>query len=823
MGDNKKQKKNSKILGTLLIFLLGALFLGAGKARANTEDSLYFANEWVEEGVPLVVQGAPENSLFHWTITGPRGDKEEFTTEENTYIPRAKDKEKLITVRVDGMENPLTSIYFSSLPVIYINSNKGGYYDVDEEYRAATMVMQGNESYRNKEQLVSCNIEIRLRGNSTKWRDKRPFNIKLENKEDLLGMGANKRWALLANDIDHTLMRNKILYDFSGAIGMDTYMESENVILIFNNQYYGVYQLSENVRIHPTRVDIFDWEEAAEDAAEAIVSEAIAKGLISEEERFTKESDIEDSLCWNFQWITEPYLFTYDIDKDGSEESYTITDYVILPSATGGVLLEADFYSFWEKIPSKLITAYSQPYYFKTPEMAFSNQSLFEYIKKYLQSFEYALHSTDFTYHENDIHYKAENRLGGNENPGYEISDFSASEFDGRHYASLFDMESLVQNFLVCELSMNWDSMKNSVFIYKDVDDLFHFGPVWDFDWAFGNINMFNIYTWYPESWHTTEKDFTVEQYYQTVQWNRFLIRDPYFLVKAYEKYHEIRPTVIEELIKEEGFIDSYVSHIREAALANDKRWDYSYGLYNSVGFDESVNNLKKFLSLRINWLDKQFESLDSFVSSLGYYKASDDLVVKEIDTKSKDGYALITAEVKDPNIASLVFQVNGIHMFTEEVTSGKALAQIPSTVLYSDSSLLNVVHLMAVDSNGEYIIDSKEEGNYYNAKSNYQVFTSNIGSANPYPKYEDFLNEVENNQNVNQSEGFSNSSGDSKQAVENQDNKEQDLEANSEGKSEGKSEGLKMDYLLMIVLFLVFILVLIGFGVKMKMEKKQK
>ena len=106
-------------------------------------------------------------------------------------------------------------------------------------------------------------------------------------------------------------------------------------------------------------------------------------------------------------------------------------------------------------------------------------------------------------------------------------------------------MDSLVNNFIFCEFAMNWDSMKNSFFLYKDIDGLAKIGPQWDFDWAWGNRNMYWINTWYPTSWHTTENAFTVEQYYQTVQWNRMLIRDPYFLTLAYEKWHQIRGTVI--------------------------------------------------------------------------------------------------------------------------------------------------------------------------------------------------------------------------------------------------------------------------------------
>lgn len=196
-----------------------------GSPSLNSKIS--FENSKVEAGVALQVLGAPKGSTYQWTITSADSTSKDFTTQVNSYTPTKEDEEKLIKVTVEGLADSYAAIYYSTLPVIYLN-NTTGYYGVGEEYDTASMYLQGNGVYSEDNELYLGDIEIRLRGNSTKWRDKRPFNIKLDSKTDLLGMGNNKHWALLANDIDHTLLRNKLLYDFSGAIGMDTYMESTN-------------------------------------------------------------------------------------------------------------------------------------------------------------------------------------------------------------------------------------------------------------------------------------------------------------------------------------------------------------------------------------------------------------------------------------------------------------------------------------------------------------------------------------------------------------------------------------------------------------------
>jgi hypothetical protein len=692
---------------------------------------IYFENDRAVAGVPLSVAGAPDDSTYQWTITSADGTENTFTTTEPSYTPVEADLEKLITVTVKGLKDAEAAIYYSLLPVVYIN-NETGYYSVGDEYSDAVISMQGNDAYDKEEKFYNGDIKIRLRGNSTKWREKKPFNIKLDTKADLLGMGKSKHWALLANDIEHTLMRNKLLCDFSGDIGMDIYSESENVIVIFNNQYYGVYQLCELVNIENERVDVYDWEESAEDAADAIVTGLTEEGTLTEKAAQAVKSDLEDAMCLDMSWITEPYTFSYDADQDGTPENYTITDYLKLPAATGGVLVEMDFYAFDNNNPSTMITEYSQPLYFKTPEYAITNPNLFDYTRKYIQTFEYALHSTDFIYHEEHQKYQAWNRHGGNADLGYQLEEeFKAPEYDGKHYSELFDLDSLVQNFLVCEFSMNWDSMKNSVFYYKDIDGLFHAGPVWDFDWAWGNINMYNIDTWYPTSWQTTEDNFTVEQYYQTVQWNRFLIRDPYFLVQVYEKYRDIRGTAIEDIVKEGGKIDTMESQLADAAAANDSKWSYTYHQYRSVGFEESLDNMREFISTRLAWMDEQFASLASFVASLGYYKPSNDLHVSKIDTESLEGFAEITAEVNGTDITYVTFQVNGTHQFTAEVTEGTAICQIPEDTLVTADDKWNVVEILAKNSSDEYFIESMEEGNYANAKSNYAVFYSNADVKN--------------------------------------------------------------------------------------------
>ena len=104
---------------------------------------------------------------------------------------------------------------------------------------------------------------IRGRGNSTWGRSKKPYRIKLENKEDILGMGKEKNWVLLANYYDITMLRNKITYDIADQFMPEGSFipQSAFVQVIMNGKYLGLYALTEQIRIGKERLNIDDLED----------------------------------------------------------------------------------------------------------------------------------------------------------------------------------------------------------------------------------------------------------------------------------------------------------------------------------------------------------------------------------------------------------------------------------------------------------------------------------------------------------------------------------------------------------------------------------
>lgn len=85
---------------------------------------------------------------------------------------------------------------------------------------------------------------IRGRGNSTWSESKKPYKIKLESKADILGMGSNKHWVLVANIYDNSKMRNKMTYTLGERLGIAYTPKSVPVDVVMNGEYYGNYYLS---------------------------------------------------------------------------------------------------------------------------------------------------------------------------------------------------------------------------------------------------------------------------------------------------------------------------------------------------------------------------------------------------------------------------------------------------------------------------------------------------------------------------------------------------------------------------------------------------
>ena len=106
--------------------------------------------------------------------------------------------------------------------------------------------------------ILSDNIQFKVRGNSTALVsvEKKAYTFKFENKKNVLGMGKAKKWALLANAFDPTLMRNYIAFDLAQKMGLPYTSQQRYVELWLDGSYRGCYLLTEPIQQGKERVNI---------------------------------------------------------------------------------------------------------------------------------------------------------------------------------------------------------------------------------------------------------------------------------------------------------------------------------------------------------------------------------------------------------------------------------------------------------------------------------------------------------------------------------------------------------------------------------------
>ena len=142
----------------------------------------------------------------------------------------------------------------TNLPAIYIKTFKNASINSKTNYIYCTMWYVDEDD--NVTQYDS--VSIRGRGNSTWNLSKKPYKIKFNKKEKFLGKGyANaKKWTLLANAGDKSLIRNAITNEMGTWMGMKNCPANKFVDMTINGTYLGNYQISDQVEVRPHRVNI---------------------------------------------------------------------------------------------------------------------------------------------------------------------------------------------------------------------------------------------------------------------------------------------------------------------------------------------------------------------------------------------------------------------------------------------------------------------------------------------------------------------------------------------------------------------------------------
>ncbi|MBQ1858400.1 MAG: CotH kinase family protein [Paludibacteraceae bacterium] len=183
-----------------------------------------------------------------------------------------------------------TNSISGTLPVVYINTkNKQTVNDTETQIPMTLYIDSVIPDYHP---LGSAQAPIagtiKGRGNWT-WNgfDKKPYKIKFDVKQKVLGMPNNRHWCLMASADDYLgFLKMPAGFMVSKALGLRWTPRTRPVELVLNGKYMGLYFLTEHVRIVSNRVHIH------EQADNETHSDSISGGWLVEIDNYSSENNI---------------------------------------------------------------------------------------------------------------------------------------------------------------------------------------------------------------------------------------------------------------------------------------------------------------------------------------------------------------------------------------------------------------------------------------------------------------------------------------------------------------------------------------------------
>ncbi|MDO4747876.1 MAG: CotH kinase family protein [Eubacteriales bacterium] len=376
-------------------------------------------------------------------------------------------KEELYTGTTAGLASDnawpsgsgITSTNYNSVYKDAIET-KGSYHFYDEE-----------GSQVNSDTVLK---KIKGRGNSSfeasmKIYGKYAYNFNLDEKIELIdGSTASKKWCMLANNVDHTMMRNTFIYQLADDMGMSMGPETRLVDVYDNGKYLGAFVITEKVEYGKNTL--------------------MAKDSLGNKINNLDDANVDANSV--FTADGEDYLYEFDTDDLDAGIEATMT--------VGGKTYKYKYYATYDRPAYKDESGVEQPaasnLTFETPE---KYNTKYNYLLEHELSSRYTAEASWFITPKGQpvvVKYpefatKAEMEWIITEYATMEQAVYASGEEDLDEIGQLIDVESFAKMYLIHELAINLDSCATSYYIHNEYingKSVLFAGPTWDFDWAMG-------------------------------------------------------------------------------------------------------------------------------------------------------------------------------------------------------------------------------------------------------------------------------------------------------------------------------------------------
>lgn len=168
-------------------------------------------------------------------------------------------------------------------------------------------------------------------------------------------------------------------------------------------------------------------------------------------------------------------------------------------------------------------------------------------------------------------------------------------------FRKYFDEASFIDYMILAEVSRNGDGYKKSRYLYKDRDDRngkIKSGPVWDYDWAWKNLNDCFLFRNNDGSgWAYKVNECNV--WPVPPAWEVRMLEDTTFANALNARYFSLRSNVLSNNSINQ-IIDSLVSITRPSAERHFRKFFNS----DETRFVTEIDRMKSWISTRLAWLD---------------------------------------------------------------------------------------------------------------------------------------------------------------------------------------------------------------------------
>lgn len=546
----------------LMLLPLGALakeinrlYVWDGTVEAPADGSLPAgAVQWFKRGSAryLFLPSGVDSSQLRVRITGADSFTVDGKAVENNTVTDVFVPGQSVTITNGGNSYKVTVLQSRNAASVYIKTQSGNIAKISESKRNREAGSLYILDENGKLNYRNDFEYIRVRGNYSFYPYKKSFHIKLNDGARILGMPSAKTWLLIASYADNSMLRNPLTFDLATAAGMANTSEYRFADVYVNTTYYGTYMLCEKIQIGKNRIAANDLEKA---------TESVNPKDLSSYKRLGTNA---------YQRNTVKY---YAIPNDPEDNS-------------GGYLVQLELKDRYLSSASGFVTSHGQAVVLKSPEYA--SKAQLQYIRELIQSFENAIWAED-----------------------------GIDPNTGKHYTEIADLSSLVGKYLVEEITKNVDGNKSSFYIYKysdDVSDKLYFGPVWDYDIAYGNYTA----SYYRErNLPSGTGLMTAVDDYERFYWFPQLYKHEDFVEAVKEAYqNRFRPCLLVILGLAEPSEDlgnlrslsEYAFMLTDAAAMNFTRWRTfnasEFSVKTGENYEANIAYLQNFLTDRLAYLD---------------------------------------------------------------------------------------------------------------------------------------------------------------------------------------------------------------------------